>query len=86
MDNEISKQDDWKLKELTLKFEDWGENKGKYSGQIRFGNGDCESFSFKIRPDMATPYIDLISEDIVKAASNLGERLIKSLGLDKHQS
>ena len=62
-----------------------GEHKAKYTGKIRFQNGDSESFQFKILPDMAQPYIDLMGKDIVRAASDLGERLIISLGLNKDE-
>lgn len=79
--SEIDKRDDWKLKSLRIAFAEYGEDKGKYSGVIEFENGDSESFKFKIRPNMAQPYIDLIAVDIVRGASSLGERLIKSLGL-----
>lgn len=76
-------KDDWRLDKLELEFQTFGEHKGKYVGRIRFQNGDYESFTFKIRPDQAQPYIDLIAEDVVKGAESLGERLIDSLGLRK---
>ena len=79
----MDKRDDWKLDKLEIEFKSWGDDKGKYAGRIRFENGEYENFTFKIRPDMAQPYIDLIAEDIVKAASNLGERLVVSLGLER---
>jgi hypothetical protein len=80
------KKDDWQLKKLELEFNRFGEDRGKYTGSIRFQNGDYESFSFKIRPDMAQDYIDLISADIVKGAKSLGDRLLISLGLDNVES
>jgi hypothetical protein len=61
----------------------YGENKGKYEGKITFDNGEYESFTFKIRPDMAEQYINLMASDIVKSANELGKRLIESLGLKK---
>ena len=73
--------DDWKLKHIELEFQAYGDDKGKYTGKVRFQNGDYESFEFKIHPDMAEAYIDLIAADVVKAAEGLGERLIESLGL-----
>jgi hypothetical protein len=76
-------RENWRLDKLSIEFQRYGEDKGKYTGSIRFQNGEFESFSFNVRPDMAQPYIDLIAEDIVKAASNLGERLLLSLGLPK---
>lgn len=78
---EINPEDDWKLDKIELEFQKWGEDKGNYSGRISFSNGSHESFSFKIRPEMAEPYIKLIGDDIVKGARNLGDRLVKSLGL-----
>ena len=78
-------KDDWKLDKIELEFKTFGENAGKYVGKIRFENGDYESFSFKIRPNMAEKYIELLSGDIVKSASDLGDRLIKSLGLDESE-
>ena len=76
-------KDDWRLQKIELEFQTYGEPKGKYVGKIRFQNGEHESFDFKIRPEMAQPYIDLMSEDIVKCAESLGSRLIDSLGLQK---
>jgi hypothetical protein len=76
-------QDDWRLEKIELEFKSYGENKGKYEGRIRFQNGEFESFSFKIRPEMAQPYISIMSEDIVKCAESLASRLIDSLGLQK---
>ena len=76
-------KDDWRLQKIELEFQPYGEHEGKYVGKIRFQNGDFESFNFKIRPEMAQPYIDLMSSDIVKCAESLGSRLIESLGLRK---
>jgi len=76
-------KDDWKLDSIELKFKTYGENAGKYEGRISFSNGEYESFTFKIRPDMAEKYIQLMSGDIVTSANELGQRLIESLGLNK---
>ena len=77
----MSERDDWKLRKIELEFNAYGKNKGQYTGSIRFQNGDFESFQFKIRPDMAQAYIDIIADDIVRGAESLGERLLVSLGL-----
>lgn len=76
-------KDDWRLQKIELEFQTYGEHKGKYVGKIKFQNGEFESFDFKIRPEMAQPYINLMSADIVKCAESLGSRLIDSLGLQK---
>ena len=72
---------DWKLDKIELEFQTYGEHKGEYTGRVRFQNGDYESFSFKIRPDMAGPYVDLIAKDVVKGADSLARRLCESLGI-----
>lgn len=74
-------KDKWRLQKIELEFQNYGEDKGKYIGKIRFQNGEYESFEFKIRPDMADAYIKLISSDVVKCAENLGSRLLESLDL-----
>ena len=78
-------RDDWRLQKIELEFQSYGKNEGKYVGTIRFQNGEYESFTFKIRPEMAKPYIDLMSEDIVKCAESLASRLIESLGLKNNK-
>lgn len=83
MSTEKLPQDEWKLDKIELEFKSYGEDAGKYVGKIRFENGEYESFQFKIRPNMAQPYIDLIGADIVKCAESLGARLVESLGLRK---
>ena len=80
MSEEIE-ESQWRLQKIELEFQRFGEHKGKYIGSIRFENGEFESFNFKIKPEMAKPYIDLISTDVVKCAESLGQRLIKSLEL-----
>jgi hypothetical protein len=74
-------KNDWKLDKIELEFNNYGENKGKYTGKVRFQNGDYESFSFKIRPDLAGPYVDLIAKDVVRGADSLARRLCESLGI-----
>jgi len=77
------KKENWRLQKIELEFQRWGKDEGKYVGKISFENGDFEGFNFKIRPEMAQPYIELIGEDIVKCAESLGARLVESLGLQK---
>lgn len=72
---------EWKLKGIRVRFMEYGENKGKYEGSVTFFNGNEESFSFRIKPEMAQNYIALIADDLVKGAENLGSDLLKSLKL-----
>lgn len=73
--------DKWVVSRINLRFIDFGEEKGQYTGSIEFEKGREESFKFKIQPDMANRYIDLLADDIVKSADKLAEDLVKSLGL-----
>lgn len=88
---EIEKlNNNWRLKSINIDFkpgynfrENPEEKVDRYEGRIAFENEEGESFSFRIKPNMAQKYIDLIAEDIVTAATGLGERLKESLGLIK---
>ena len=78
----------WKLKSIEIEFQKGYDFKDKpeekhdrYEGIIKFENDERESFSFRVKPDMAQKYIDLIANDIITAATGLGERLKESLGL-----
>ena len=78
----------WKLDKIEIEFKkgyDFKDNPiekmDRYEGKIRFENDEGESFQFRVKPDMAQKYIDLIASDIVTAATGLGERLKESLGL-----
>lgn len=83
-EKKIDPRDDWRLEKLEIEFKQSyrSSEPSKYEGRIRFQNGDYESFSFKLRDDMVEPYIDLISGDIVRGATNLGQRLLKSLQMN----
>ena len=74
-------EENWRLQKIELEFKRWGEEKGTYAGTISFENDENEMFRFKIRPDLAEPYITLIAADIVKGADLLAQRLIESLKL-----
>ena len=74
----------YKLDSIKIEFKkgySFDKTKDRYEGLIKFSNGDSESFQFKIREDMAKPYIDLMANEIIKSANELGNRLIESLGL-----
>lgn len=83
------KKDEWRLESIRIDFErgydfkeDPEERVDRYEGTIEFKNGAKESFKFNVDPKMCDRYIELISNDIVKAADGLAMRLKKSLGLD----
>lgn len=75
----------WRLDNLEIKFNRYGDYEGAYTGTIKFQNEEREMFMFNMSPEMTGLYIELISGHIVDSASHLGERLLESLGLDKEQ-
>jgi hypothetical protein len=72
---------DWKLKALNIQFMEYGDYKGKYTGTIQFQNNENEAFTFRVRPNMAQDYLNLIKNELVSAAGSLGEQLLQSLNL-----
>lgn len=73
--------EDWKLKSISITFQDWGDYKGKYLGKIAFENRVQEAFMFNIRPELCEDYLKLISKELVGAAGMLSEKLMHSLKL-----
>jgi hypothetical protein len=69
---------EWTLRSIEIKQETWGENKGKYVGEIRYSNGK-DQFTFSLNPTLARVYLDLIKDTVVASANQLGENLSKSL-------
>ena len=77
---------EWKLKSISINFRegvsyalDEERKHDRYEGKIVFENKEDESFSMRVKPDMAQKYIDLIASDIVEAATGLGERIKESI-------
>lgn len=74
----MESKEKYKLDSIRLELNKYGENKGSYTGMIKFENGHNESFCFMIRPDMADDFIKLIASDISLASERLTNDLIYS--------
>lgn len=74
-------QKEWRLKDLTIRFQEYGEFAGKYTARIEFQNKETEAFTFKLNSEKTQAMLFLIKDQLTEAASSLGEDLIKSLGL-----
>ncbi len=77
----INNEQEWKLEDLSIRFNDWGDYKGKYTGKIKFSNKQQEAFMFNLTPEEVQQYIHLLKDKIVGNASKLGEYMIQSLSL-----
>lgn len=84
----MTNNNNYKLKSLDIRFQDYGEYKGKYMGKIAFENNQNEAFMFNLSPEETDKYLQLISEKMVGSASHLAENLLQSMNLlpmsDKH--
>lgn len=80
----------YRLKSLDIRFNDWGEYKGKHTGKIAFENGEGEAFMFNLTPEDTEMYLQLISDKLVGSASQLADKLLSSMSLlpmaEKHAS
>lgn len=72
------KKGNWKMTDLRVEFNTYGEFKGQYTGRICFESGEECSFTFFLRPEMTAPYIHLIANEVAASANELGQRLIQS--------
>lgn len=68
----------WELQNITIKKELWGDDKGKYKGEIKFSNGK-DSFTFDLNPTLAHLYLSLIKDTVIMSANQLGDKLVNSL-------
>lgn len=69
----------WRLESIRLHYQEYGEHKGKYTGEVKFENKQQESLSFKISPEKSNQFLLLIKDLVVESASELGDKLIQSL-------
>ena len=69
----------WRLQSLRIRFKDFGEDKGKYVGEVEFENGQSDSFKFQLTPEETQQFISLISKKVIETASKLGEKLVNSM-------
>lgn len=67
------------LKELSIRRRDYGPDKGKYFGTIKFCNDSEESFCFNLSPEDNQKFIDLISDKVVETANVLGKNISESI-------
>jgi hypothetical protein len=81
MNTTIENANGWRPQTLEIRFNDWGDYKGKYTGQVRFQNKENEAFLFNLSPERTAEYINLIREEIGSAANHLGDKIIQSLNL-----
>jgi hypothetical protein len=75
---------DWILKTIRIEFKEgynFNDTEDRYEGWIEFRNGDREELKFKIRKDQTQPFIDIMAEEIVRTATQLGSRLQSSMGI-----
>lgn len=77
----IDNQDGWRLENLDIRFNNWGDYKDKYTGTIKFQNKQNEAFVFNLSPEEITQYVALIKDKVTNAGARLGERLIQSLNV-----
>jgi hypothetical protein len=81
MSTTISNENGWRLETLEIRFQDWGEFKGKYTGAVKFQNKEREAFVFNLSPERCAEYLTLIKEEVGAAATSLGNKIIQSLNL-----
>lgn len=78
---EISNPEEWRLNALTIRYNDYGDYKGKHTGKIEFQNRQNDAFTFVLTPEKTNEYLQLVKDEIVGHASVLGQKLLQSLNL-----
>lgn len=86
---EVSPKENWRLQKLTLEFQkgySFNKTEDRYEGKIEFTNGENETFSVKLREDMTEPYLKLVSQEVVRNAEVLAQRMANSFSNEKKES
>jgi hypothetical protein len=78
---QINNPKEWQLESLTIRYQDWGDFKGKHTGTIVFQNKQKDAFTFFLTPEKTNEYLQLIKDEIAANASQLGQMLMQSLNL-----
>ena len=71
-----------KLQRIEIHFKygfSYKNTKDRYEGTIKFENENEESFQFKLTSELCDQYLKLISDAVTHSASELGEKIAKSL-------
>ena len=79
-------ENNWKLDNISIRFKQgygWEKKEHKrhdrYEGTISFVNEEDESFCFNIPENYTQQYLDIMANDIVRCATDLGKRLAESI-------
>lgn len=78
---ELTPKENWVLQKLSIEFKkgySFNKTSDHYEGKIEFTNGDNESFVVKLHENMTEPYLKLVSQEVVKNAEMLAERMANS--------
>lgn len=67
-----------RLKKIEIVLQEWGDDKGKYKGKITFDDGDSDSFTFGMSPEVCNRYLTPIANEVINSAKELGEKLAES--------
>lgn len=82
MENQ-TEQTTWVLEKISIERVRWGNDEGKYTGDIAFNNNRGDRFTFRLNPTLANAYLELIKDTVVLSANELAEKLQQSLNNQK---
>lgn len=68
----------WQLKSLRINLMDYGEYKGKHTGEIAFSNGDKEAFTCSLTPNECAEYLSIVQKKVGDTATQLGNKIAES--------
>jgi hypothetical protein len=67
----------WILQELNIR-QDWNK-KTQYTGSVKFQNGIKMEFSLLLDSGKCAKMIEILKDEIVNSASQLGDMMVKSM-------
>jgi hypothetical protein len=72
-------ENNWTLKNISISKQQYGVERGSYKGEIEFESGIGNKMSMIIPPERCAAYMQLLAEDIISSAHEIGHRVANSI-------
>ena len=73
----------WRLGSLSIRFVEgyeYSNTVDRYTGTIEFEDEEkLNSFEFELNPELCSKYLDVVKQDVIDSARELGEKIALSL-------
>lgn len=66
------------LTRLEIRMENWGENAGKYTGRVWFGDSSS-NMDFQVNQEISQQIIKLVADQLIESASKVAKAMVSPI-------